>query len=267
MSLNPLVKVEQKGCVGVILLARPDKFNCLSSAVFHEMETALDSFERDGNVAAVVISGLGKHFCTGAELDEVNVVRQDPVKLLQFLKLGHHVLNRFEESPLPVLTAIEGLCLAGGMELMLASDVVFAGRQARFGDQHGQFGLIPGWGGSQRLPKIVGQRRALDLFLSVRWIEAKDAEAWGLINYVVDEGTALTAAMSYAEKIGTRSASGMALMKRLARSVDQDAMRASKSVEIELALSALTSRDVEEGLAAFKSKREPIFPFKDHSRA
>lgn len=259
MSLSQLINVEKKGRVGVILLARPDKFNCLSSAVFREIESALDDFEGDGNVAAVVISGLGKHFCTGAELDEVNVVRQDPEQLLEFLRLGHHVLNRLEQSPLPVCTAIEGLCLAGGMELMLATDVVFAGHSARFGDQHGQFGLVPGWGGSQRLPRIIGQRRALDLFFSVRWIDTKEAEAWGLINYVVEDGSALAAAMSYAEKIGTRSAGGMALMKRLARDVDQDAMRSSKNVEIELARLALTSEDVEEGLTAFKSKREPVF--------
>lgn len=263
MSSTMLVNIEKKGCVGVIMLARPEKFNCLSSAVFREIEAALNDFESDGNVTAIVISGLGKHFCTGAELDEVNIVRKDPEQLLQFLTLGHQVLNRLEQSPLPVCTAIEGLCLAGGMELMLASDVVFAGRSARFGDQHGQFGLVPGWGGSQRLPKIIGQRRALDLFFSVRWIDAKDAESWGLINYVVDDGSALTAAISYAEKIGTRSAAGMALMKRLARTVDHDLLSASKNVEIELALSALTSDDVEEGLSAFKSKRDPVFAKKD----
>lgn len=259
MTLASLIKVEKRGRVGVITLARPDKFNCLSSAVFREIEAAVNDFENDDNIAAIVVAGLGKHFCTGAELDEVNVVRDDPEQLLEFLKLGHRVLNRLEESPLPVCVAIEGLCLAGGMELMLAADIVFAGRSARFGDQHGQFGLVPGWGGSQRLPRIIGQRRALDLFFSVRWIEAKDAESWGLINYVVEDGSALTSAISYAEKIGTRSAAGMALMKRLARVVDRDAMISSMNVEIEVARSALTSMDVEEGLNAFKSKRDPVF--------
>lgn len=259
MIAKSLLNIGSEGRVGIIELARPEKFNCLSMDLFREFESALDVFEQSDDIAALVICGQGKNFCTGAELDEVEMIRADESRLREFMELGHHVLDRIENSRLPVCAAIEGLCLAGGLELMLACDIVLAGRSARLGDQHGQFGLVPGWGGSQRLPKVVGQRRALDLFLSVRWLDSKEALEWGLLNYVVDDGEARSAALAYAEKIGTRSATGMTLMKQLAHIRDRDAMRVGKKAEIDIAVSALMSADVAEGLAAFKEKRKPNF--------
>lgn len=259
MGAMSLINTSTEGRVGIIELARPDKFNCLSMALFNEFERALDTLEKSEDIAALVVRGQGKHFCTGAQLDEVEEVRRDESRLREFLECGHRVLDRIEDSPIPVCAAIEGLCLAGGLELMLACDVVFAGESAKIGDQHGQFGLVPGWGGSQRLTKIVGQRRALDLFLSVRWLDAAEALEWGLVNYVVDQGTAGSAALAYAQKLETRSAAGMALMKRLARVADREAMRVGKQAEIESAVAALMSADVAEGLMAFKQRREPVF--------
>ncbi|MBO9357416.1 enoyl-CoA hydratase/isomerase family protein [Bordetella petrii] len=257
--MESLLEVTREGAVGVLRLARPEKFNCLSMKLFQEIETALDTLEQSDEIAAIVLCGQGKNFCTGAQLDEVEEVRNDENRLREFLAFGHHVLNRLERSRLPICVAIEGLCLAGGLELMLACDIAFAGRSARFGDQHGQFGLIPGWGGSQRLPMVVGQRRALDLFLGVRWIDADTALAWGLVNYVEDDGGALPAAMAYAQTIATRSQAGMARMKHLARSAHEQAMARGKKTEIDMALGALMSADVAEGLAAFKEKRQPSF--------
>ncbi|NYT79309.1 enoyl-CoA hydratase/isomerase family protein [Alcaligenaceae bacterium] len=259
MVAKSLLNIGCEGRVGVIELARPEKFNCLSIDLFKELGSALDVFEQSDDIAALVICGQGKNFCTGAQLDEVELIRADESRLREFMELGHHVLDRLENSRLPVFAAIEGLCLAGGLELMLACDIAFAGRSARLGDQHGQFGLVPGWGGSQRLPKVVGQRRALDLFLSVRWLDSKDALEWGLLNYVVDDGGARAAALAYAQKIGTRSAAGMALMKQLARFADRNAVSVGKKAEIDIAVSVLMSADVTEGLAAFKEKRKPNF--------
>lgn len=259
MVAKSLLNISREGRVGVIELARPEKFNCLSMGLFRELESALDAFEQSDDIAALVVCGQGKNFCTGAQLDEVEMIRTDESRLREFMELGHHVLDRLENSRLPVCAAIEGLCLAGGLELMLACDIVFAGASARLGDQHGQFGLIPGWGGSQRLPKVVGQRRALDLFFSVRWLDSKEALDWGLLNYVVDDGEAKAAALAYAQKLGTRSAAGMAHMKKLARIADQEVMRVGKKAEIDIAVAALMSADVAEGLAAFKEKRQPDF--------
>ncbi len=179
------VATQQDGGVGIIELARPDKFNCLSLEVCQGLGAALDRFEAPGSdVRALLVRAQGPHFCTGADLQQVKGLRHNAQELAGFMAAGHRVLRRLEASALPVVAACQGLSLAGGLELMLACDVVFAARDARFGDQHAQFGLIPGWGGSQRLPRLIGLRRALDLFYSARWLSADDARAIGLVNHV-----------------------------------------------------------------------------------
>ena len=259
MNTGTLIEVGQEGHVGTIQLSRPDKFNCLSMDLFQEIDSCLTSFEENPEISALVISGKGKHFCTGAQLDEVMRVRKDGQLLRQFIECGHRVLNRLEQSRLPVCVAIEGLCLAGGLELVMACDVAFAGRSAKIGDQHGQFGLIPGWGGTQRLPMLVGRRRALDLQFSVRWLDANEACSWGLVNYVVDDDCARLEALKYAQTIATRSRAGISTMKRLAIAPYEKEMKPGKEMEIEAAVELLMSQDVTEGLSAFKEKRVPQF--------
>src|SRR5262249_18175919 len=140
--------------------------------------------------------------------DEVERVRGGEADLRDFLALGHAVLDRIEASPLPVIAAVQGLCLAGGIELVLACDVVFAAEDARFGDQHAAFGLIPGWGGSQRLTRTIGLRRALDLMYSARWIDAPTAMQWGLVNHLLPATRLRDEALAYARQLVTRSSSG-----------------------------------------------------------
>ncbi|PKO57693.1 MAG: enoyl-CoA hydratase/isomerase family protein, partial [Betaproteobacteria bacterium HGW-Betaproteobacteria-18] len=129
MSQASPVVVSRAGAVGVIELARPEKFNCLSLSVHAGIEAAIDEFEQPGSgVRAILIRSQGKHFCTGADLDEVKSLRGDPARLKHFISYGHGVLKRLERSDLPVVAACQGLTLAGGSELMLACDVIFAAR-------------------------------------------------------------------------------------------------------------------------------------------
>ncbi len=260
MSQTSPVVVSRADAVGIIELARPEKFNCLSLSVHAGIEAAIDGFEKpDSGVRAILIRAQGKHFCTGADLDEVKALRGDPAKLKHFIGYGHSVLKRLERSDLPVVAACQGLTLAGGSELMLACDIIFAARDARFGDQHAQFGLIPGWGGSQRMPRMVGLRRGLDLFFSARWIDAATAEQWGLVNYVVEPEQLGEAALAYCSKIATRSRIGMATMKRLARQGLEGSSEVGLQLEEDLASAALLDDDVSEGLAAFEARRTPVF--------
>ena len=250
----------REGTVGIIELARPEKFNCLSVAVHDAIAGAIDTFEQPGSgVRSVLVRAQGKHYCTGADLEEVRGLRERPDELAQFLSLGHAVLRRLEASALPVVAACQGLCLAGGLELMLACDIVFAARDAHFGDQHAQFGLVPGWGGSQRLPRIAGLRRALDLFYSARWLDAETAQQWGLVNHVVDGDRLGAEALAYCHAVGTRSRGGLATMKRLAREGLQGSLDAGLRAEELQAPDALRSADVGEGLAAFVERRKPGF--------
>jgi enoyl-CoA hydratase len=254
------VAVSRVGAVGIIELARPEKFNCLSLSVHAGIEAAINEFEQAGSgVRAILIRSQGKHFCTGADLDEVKALRSDPAKLKHFIGYGHSVLKRLERSDLPVVAACQGLALAGGSELMLACDVIFAARDARIGDQHAQFGLIPGWGGSQRFARIVGLRRGLDMFFSARWIDATTAEQWGLVNYVVESDKLHEEALAYCTKIATRSRIGMATMKRLARQGMEGSLEVGLQLEEDLASAALMDDDVSEGLAAFEARRTPVF--------
>ena len=255
-----VVVVRREGDVGIVELARPDKFNCLSFAVHAAIAQAFDGFEAPGSgVRAVLIRAQGRHFCTGADLEEVRALREQPAELARFISLGHAVLRRFEASTLPVVAACQGLCLAGGLELMLACDVVFAARDARFGDQHAQFGLVPGWGGSQRLPRLVGVRRALDLFFSARWVDAETALQWGLVNHVADADRLDAEALAYCHAVCGRSRGGLATMKRLARQGLEGSLDAGLTVEERQAPDALRVADVGEGLSAFVERRPPRF--------
>ncbi len=253
------VTVSIEDAVGIIELSRPEKFNCLSSEVKGGIDAAREGFENDGAVRAILVRAQGKHFCTGADLDEVKAARTEKGTLRAFIESGLAVLSRLEASPLPVVAAVQGLCLAGGTELMLSCDVVFAARSARFGDQHAQFGLLPGWGGSQRFPRIIGLRRAMDLFLSARWISAEDALSWGLVNYVCEDDALHQEAMAYCRKLTTRSRAGLAEMKRLARKGLEGSLEDGLRLELETAVPHLMTDDVSEGLAAFEARREPKF--------
>jgi len=258
-NTSPIV-VSQDGAVGIVELARPDKFNCLSLAVHVAIDSALTRFEAPGSgVRALLIRAQGKNFCTGADLDEVKDLRQRPEELAAFLARGHAALRRLESSRLPVIAACRGLCLAGGLELMMSCDVVFAAHDARFGDQHAQFGLVPGWGGSQRLPRLVGLRRALDLFYSARWIDAAEAKEWGLVNTLCEADAVDADALAYAHQVATRSLGGIATMKQLARDGLEGSLSDGLDLEERLAMPVLLGADVSEGLDAFVARRKPNF--------
>lgn len=255
----PLV-VSRAGPVGIVELARPGKFNSLSIAMTEGLQAALDEFEALGSgIHAVLVCAQGTNFCTGADLDEVLGLRGDAAEVQRFIGPAHRALRRLEASPLPIVAACQGLALAGGLELMMACDVAFAAADARFGDQHAQYGLLPGFGGSQRLPRIVGARRALDLFFSARWIDAETALQWGLVNYVVAPETLADAALDYCQTLATRSRPGLATMKRLARAGLEGTLDAGLALEEAAVVDGLLQDDASEGLAAFRARRSPRF--------
>lgn len=245
--------------VGIVELNRPDRFNCLSSSVMSGLEGALAQCEADSNVRVVLIRARGRHFCTGADLDEVLDAREDRGRLERFIAEGHRVLRRIETSSLPVVGEVNGLCLAGGLELMMVCDVVFAGRSAQIGCQHARYGLVPGFGGTQRLARIAGQRRALDLMFSGRWLAATEAHAWGLVNHVVDNGALGDAAGGYCAELARKNPDGLAIMKRLCRDGLEGTLSEGLALEQAAVVDALMSGNVTEGLAAFRERREPVF--------
>jgi len=256
---NPPVRVHASGAVGVIELARPEIGNALSTVAHDMILGSLRRFEADGAVRAVLIRAEGRNFCAGADLGEVKRLRESEPQLRQFIEHGLAVLAALETSDLPVVVAVQGLCLAGGLELLLACDVAFAAQSARFGDQHAQFGLIPGWGGTQRLPAAVGLRRALDLLFSARWINAAVAAEWGLVNYVVGDDQLNDSVLAYCRTLAGRSAAGLAAMKRLARRAKSGETTAGLREETRAVVSTLRGPDATEGLTAFEERRPAMF--------
>jgi enoyl-CoA hydratase len=258
MSASGPIEVSRDGAVGIVELARPEKSNCQSMALHRALRDAISGFEQAGaGVRAVLVRARGKHFSAGADLDEVKALQADPARLAEMVTRGHETFRRLEASPLPVVAAAQGLSLAGGLELVLACDVVFAAEDARFGDQHAQYGLVPGWGGSQRLTRIVGLRRAMDLYFSARWIDARTAFAWGLVNYVCAPEKLQQEAFEYCKSLAERSPAGLAMMKRLARQGLEMSPEAGLRLEERLAPGALSHPHVAEGLAAFEARRKP----------
>ena len=228
--MSEAVSVRVEAGVGILELARPEKFNCLSMAAWGAIGAALAGFERPGSgVRVVLIQAQGKHFCTGADLDEVQGLRADPAQLAEFIGCGHRVLRAMEASPLPIVVACQGLCLAGG---------------------------------SQRLTRLVGLRRAMDLYLSARWIDADTAAAWGLVNEVVEPDALNGHALAWCKTAAERSRSGLAVMKRLARQGLDLPLTDGLALEEGVAVQALLEEDVSEGLAAFNARRKP--QFKEH---
>ncbi len=258
--MSEAVLLEIENGVGTLLLNRPEKFNCLSSEVVAAFNQHLDSCAKDRSVRALVIAANGKNFCTGADLDEVLGARAERKQLEKFIGNGHKLLRRFESLDLPVIAAVQGLCLAGGMELMMAADVSFADPAAKIACQHARYGLVPGWGGTQRLPRRVGLNRALELMVSGRWLEAAEAKDWGLINHLSEVGKVRDAAVTFAADLAQKSRSGLAAMKRLARQGMDKTLDAGLSLEEHDIIDALLSADVDEGLAAFQQRRKPNFP-------
>ena len=245
--------------VGIATLNRPEKFNCISSELLAGLSEALARFEDDAAVRSMLIRSNGKQFCTGADLLEITDARKQARTVAQWVSSFHGVLNALEASPLPIVAAVQGLALAGGLEIILACDVVFAADSAQLGDQHAQFGLVPGGGGTQRLPRLVGLRRALELMYSARWLDAAEAERWGLVNHVVPAAELEEASLKFCVELAGRSPQGLTAMKHLARK--GLAMSPADGLRLEevSVVDELMSDSVTEGLAAFRERRRPVF--------
>ena len=257
----PHLDFEIRAGIGILTFNRPVKYNSMSMQLLDLFEKALSAIENSpSDVRVILIRAVGKHFCTGADIDIVlGCVMQGPEAIEAWLKRGQTLFARLEASPLPVVIAIQGLCLAGGLELMLACDIVLATESSRIGDQHINYGFLPGWGSSERLPRLIGQRRAFDLMYSGRMLTSSEAREWGLINEIVPDDNLEERALAFCAMLATRSRTGLTAMKRMIRDGHNRALDEAHRRETEAVIRQLQSRDGNEGFTAFREKRKPIF--------
>lgn len=253
------IKTKVEDHVATLTLASPP-VNALSPAVLKEIDAALDQFQAQ-KVRAVIITGSGTNaFCAGADVKAMRDLEGDPGKAAEFLTMGNQVFGKIESFPAPVIAAINNLTLGGGMELILACDIRVSSDRARFGLPEVTLGLIPAWGGTARLPRIVGPGNAKELIYTGQLVNAQTAAKIGLVNKVVPDGDEVRAALDIAKRIASKASPvGVRNAKQAinegAGQPLETALAASEKVMGEV----MTSSDLKEGIKAFIEKRPPAF--------
>lgn len=247
------------GGIARIVLNRPQQLNAISPALLDDLGRACDAIERDPAIKVVALTAAGRAFCAGADLKTVRELSPDPVRWSAFIGLWHRVFDRIEALPVPVIAGVHGLALAGGLELVLVADLVVADEEARLGDQHANFGLVAGGGGSQRLPRLIGARRAKELMLLGGWLTARQALDWGLVNRVAPAGKVAEAVDEWAGAIAAKSNSASRTVKALVNRAGDLDLGSGLAIERDLVGHHMRSSDAAEGLAAFAEKRTPVF--------
>jgi enoyl-CoA hydratase/carnithine racemase len=241
--------------IGRIVLDRPAQLNAINPALLEDLDRVCEAVERDPGVRVVTLTGAGRAFCAGADLRTVRELSPDPARWSVFMRLWHRVFNRVEALPVPVIAGVHGLALAGGLELLLVADLVVADAAARLGDQHANFGLVAGGGGSQRLPRLIGARRAKELMLLGGWVDARQALAWGLVNRVAAAGSVVDTALALARELADKSAAASRVAKALIdRGLDVD-LRTGLELEKRMVAEHMQGDDARAGLRAFAERR------------
>lgn len=245
--------------VARIVLNRPDRLNAISPELLEDLWAVCDAVERDPGVRAATLTGAGRAFSAGADLRAVQALAPDPVRWDGFIRLWHRVFNRLEALPVPLIAGVHGLALAGGLELTMVADLVVADAEARLGDQHANFGLVAGGGGSQRLPRLIGARRAKELMYLGGWLTAEQALAWGLVNRVAPAGRVGEVVAELAAELCRKSVSAARTVKTLVHLAGEVDLTSGLEAEIRLAAVHMRTAEAAEGLAAFAEKRTPVF--------
>jgi enoyl-CoA hydratase len=257
--MGQYISTERDGHVAVVTIDNPP-MNALSAALLDELEAEIDVLDADDGVRAIVLRGGGERaFVAGADIKEFPSLRDSPPmeggSARGIQKLG----NRMDEARTPFVAAIQGFCLGGGLELAMCCDVRVASDEAQLGQPEIKLGLIPGGGGTQRLPRLVGQGRAMLLNLTGDFIDAGTAERWGLVEKVVPAGTVADAAVELARTIAARSPVSVGVLRALARETRDLPLAEGLRAEAEGFRRCLASEDGLEGVTAFIEKREPQF--------
>jgi enoyl-CoA hydratase len=239
-----------------ITINRPDKLNALNKAVFDELNKALDEVESNKEIRSVIITGSGpKAFVAGADIAEFNGFSKEQAKALA--KRGQDTFFRIENSAKPIIAAVNGFALGGGCELAMACHFRIASDNAKFGQPEVNLGLIPGYGGTQRLTKLIGKGRSIELLISANMIDASTALQYGLVNYVVSQEELLNKAKAILELINTKAPLAVAACIRCANMADNGADGFTK--EVDEFGECFVTEDMKEGTGAFLEKRKAAF--------
>ena len=250
------ILVETRGHVGVITLNRPKALNALSSGLIKDLGAALDVFEADGEIRAIVVTGSDKAFAAGADIKEMASKTFVEAYVGEFITKGW---ERITVCRKPIIAAVAGYALGGGCELAMMCDFIIAAESARFGQPEITIGVIPGAGGTQRLTRAVGKAKAMEMVLTGRQMDAAEAERSGLVSRVVAADKLLEEAIKAAERIAAFSSPSVLMAKESVNRAFETTLAEGIRFERRMFHATFALEDQKEGMAAFVEKRQPAF--------
>jgi enoyl-CoA hydratase len=253
MALENLLWDVKDG-VGVVTFNRPKVLNAVNARTFDELDEVVRTVERDRGVKALVLTGAGeKAFVAGADIAVMSTMT--PAEARAFAERAHGILERLELLPVPTVAAVNGFALGGGCEIALACDLVYASENARFGQPEVNLGIIPGFGGTQRLTRRVGRMRALEMVLTGDHYDAARAREMGLVLAVLPPAELLPHALAQARKIASKGPLAVALAKRAVHAGADADLSVANELERQAFSASFATEDAREGMKAFVEKR------------
>ena len=250
------IHVERRDAVGLVTLNRPQALNALNAALISELGAALDDFETDTAIGAIVLTGTDKAFAAGADVKEMVGKSYPETYMEDFITSGWERVGQCRK---PVIAAVAGFALGGGCEIAMMCDIVIAADNAHFGQPEITLGTIPGAGGTQRLARFVGKAKAMDLCLTGRTMDAAEAERAGLVSRVVPAADLLSEALKIGERITQMSRPITMMLKESVNRAYETSLAEGVRFERRLFHATFATEDRKEGMAAFVEKRKPAF--------
>ena len=250
------ITVETRGPVGLITLNRPKALNALCAGLIKELGAALNAFEADGEIGAVVLTGSEKAFAAGADIKEMQSKSYMDAYLTDFITNGWERITTCRK---PIIAAVAGYALGGGCEVAMMCDFILAADTAKFGQPEITIGTIPGAGGTQRLTRAVGKAKAMEMCLTGRMMDAAEAERAGLVSRVIAAADLLDEAIKVADRIASMSRPVVMLAKESVNAAFETTLTQGIRFERRLFHSTFACEDQKEGMAAFAEKRSPAF--------
>lgn len=252
-----LIERSQVGRVATVTINRPEAMNAFNSELLEALIGEMSALAADAGVGCVVLTGAGKAFGAGADIAQMK--DYEPAQGRAYSELGQRATTTIEQMPIPVIAAVNGYALGGGCEIAMACDIRLCSENAKFGQLEINLGIMPGWGGTQRLPRICGPSFANELLYTGRMADAQEALRWGLVSAVYPKEELLPKAQEMAALIAAKSAAALRNIKlATSRAFEQD-LRGGLRLEADLFGLCFSTHDQKEGMDAFLGKRTPEF--------
>lgn len=257
MSFENII-LEVDNSIATLFFNRPKALNALNNAMFDDLDLALDKIRKNTDIKVLILTGAGnKAFVAGADIAEL--AKMNPLQGKKFSRKGQKVFSKIEDLPIPVIAAVNGFALGGGLEAALGCDFVYASQKALFGLPEINLGLIPGFGGTQRLARCIGQSRAKEIIFTGKNLKAQEAYEYGIVNKVCEPDKLMDEVLKTANLIASKSKVALRSAKEVIQNGLNTDLETGCRIENDVFGLNMASEDAKEGTSAFLEKRKPMF--------